>query len=395
MPRPPVSAALAPLLAIVTACSHGSPGAAPVLDAAPGLAQWPTPGQAPGLAQGLTPGEAPGLAEASAPGQPSALTQPQAPSLAAESGAVQVPRGDAPPPAGEAHRSTIPRLEADPALRPHLATLRDHFGTAAGPFLVQHADLAQGRPAVLVSRADEGDPIVIAFDRDQPLWVKAHPAGGIVGPVKHLAIAPKADGGVVFFAWVASLHLVAARIWADDGNAFGDFQLFSPDSCDALSAAYGPGLGWVAVCSSRSGSRAQRMRQDCTMAWGHDGAREGGRDGVPVGAGTGTVGPPAIVFDSASSVVVLERVAAVGGARLLAYRYDADAQPLWSSPADLGMDLAPAAGGSPAAGPGSSGRIEAGLARPSVVRVERRTGVAGRPAIRAAEISLAGEVRFF
>ena len=384
MSHPRVSVAPALLLATLTACSHGSPDAA--AGAAPGSSQGLTPGQPSGSAPGLMPG----LGQAPAADQASALTQPQAPTTAAEPGSAQVPGGDAPPPAGEAHRSAIPRLEADPALRPHLATLRDHFGAAAGPFLVQHVDLAQGRSAVLVSRADDGDPIVIAFDRDQALWVKAHPAGGIVGPVKHLTIAPKADGGVVFFAWVASLHLVAARIWADDGNAFGDFQLVSPDSCDALSAAYGPGLGWVAVCSSRSGSRAQRMREDCTMAWGHDGA--------PIGAGTGAVGPPAIVFDSASSFVLLERVAAVGGARLLAYRYDADAQPLWSSPADLGMDLAPVAGadaGSPAGGPGSPGRIEAGLARPSVLRVERRTGVAGRPGIRAAEVSLAGEVRFF
>ncbi|HEX4445538.1 MAG TPA: hypothetical protein VH044_02330, partial [Polyangiaceae bacterium] len=338
--------ALAAIATIIVGCSRGAPDATLPSASAPASAPTPAP----------TPAPAPAPVEA--------------------------------PPSGEAHRSAVSRLEDDPSLRPHLATLRDHFGPAAGPFLVQHVDLAQGRSAVLVARADEGDPIVIAFDRDQALWVKPHPAGGIVGPVKHLTLAPKPDGGVVFFAWVASLHLVAARIWADDGNAFGDFQLFSPESCDALSAAYGAGLGWVAVCSSRGGARAQRMREDCTMAWGHD--------GTPVGATAGAVGPPAIVFDP-PSVVVLERVVAVGGGRLLAYRYDADAQPLWSSPSDLGMDLAPsaAAAGSTPTAAGPSGRIEASLARPSVVRVERRTGVAGRPGIRAAEVSAAGEVRFF
>ncbi len=283
-----------------------------------------------------------------------------------------------PPPSGEARRSKLARLEDEPELRPHLAALREHFGEGAkGPFLEQRIDLAEGRTAALVARADESDPFVLVFDRDQRLWTKPRPTAGIVAPAKHLTIAPRPDGGVVLFAWVASLHLVAARMWAEDGNAFGEFELFAPEACDTLSAAYAPAAGWVAACASRAGVRAQRMREDCTIAWGADGARVGAE-------GTGGA-PVTIVFDSPSSIVLLGRAAAVGGEHLLAYRYDLDGQPLWPGPADLGMDLPSGAG---------AGRVVARLARDAVVRVERSAGVAGRAGARATEVTSSGEVRF-
>ncbi len=284
-----------------------------------------------------------------------------------------------PAPPGEARRSTIPRLEADVLLLPHLATLRDHFGaTASGPFDVQHVDLADGSAAVLVSRADESDPIVLTFDRDVLLWTKPHPTAGILAPVKHLTLLPRPDGGSVIFAWVASLHMVAARMWADDGNPFGDFELFAPDACEALSAAYGPGQGWVVACTSRQGTRAQRLREDCSIAWGQDGAAVGS---------SSASGPATIAFDSASSLLLFERVAAVGGERLLAFRYDPDGQPLWPNPADLGADAAPA-------GHGASSRIGARVVSDGLVRVDRPLGVVGKGAARTSEVNAAGEVRF-
>ena len=195
--------------------------------------------------------------------------------------------------AGEAHRSTVPRLEADPLLLPHLATLRDHFGAnASGPFEVQRIDLAEGRTAVLVSHPDESDPIVLAFDRDELLWSKPRPTAGILPPVKHLTVLPRPDGGVVIFAWVTSLHMVAARMWGDDGNPFGDFELFAPDACDALSAAYGPGQGWIVACTSRQGTRAQRLREDGAIAWGHDGVGAGIAERVGAGDDCVRLGAP-------------------------------------------------------------------------------------------------------
>ena len=115
--------------------------------------------------------------------------------------------------------------------------------------------------------------------------------------------------------------MVAARMWGDDGNPFGDFELFAPDACDALSAAYGPGQGWVVACTSRQGTRAQRLREDGAIAWGHEGVAA--RIGERVGPGDDRV--RLALFARA-----LEQVAAVGGDRLLAFRYDPDAQPLWA-----------------------------------------------------------------
>ena len=284
----------------------------------------------------------------------------------------------APVPAGEARRSTVARLEADPSLLPHLPALRDHFGAGAkGPFLVQHVELAEGRVAVLVARVDESDPIALAFDRDQLLWTKPRPVAGILSPVNGLTLTARPDGGAVVFAWVAPLHLVAARMWADDGNPFGDFELFAPDACDALSAAYGPGVGWLAVCTGAQGTHAQRMREDATIAWGHAGAALGA---------TSRSGPASIAFDTSTSLMLLEQVPAVGGDRLLAYRYDLDGQPLWAAPVDLGTDLGPR--------PTRPPRIDAHVIREGLVRVERPQGVAGRGAARTTEVTATGEVRF-
>jgi hypothetical protein len=274
----------------------------------------------------------------------------------------------------------LPRLEADVALLPLLAPLRDHFGAAAkGPFEVQHIDLADGRSAVLVSRADESDPIVLAFDRDQVLWSKPRPTAGILPPVKHLTVLPRPDGGAVLFVWVTSLHMVAARMWGDDGNPFGDFELFAPDRCDALSAAYGAGHGWIVACTSGQGTRAQRLREDGAIAWGHEGAAVGS---------TSASGPATVAFDTPSSMMLFERVAAIGGDRLLAFRYDADAQPLWPSPADLGADA------SPSLHAAAGQRVGARPLDDGLVRVDRPLGVVGKGAARVSEVSSGGEVRF-
>jgi len=278
-----------------------------------------------------------------------------------------------PAPAGEARRSTVARLDGDALLRAQLGILRDHFGgDTKGPFEQQRVGLAGGRTAILLSRAEDRDPIVLVVDRDQLLWSKVRPVAGILPPVRHLALAPHPDGGVVVFGWVGGLHTVAARMWADDSNPFGDFELFEPDGCDALSAAYAAGLGWFVACASRTGTRAQRMKEDCTPAWGHN--------GVPVG--TASVGPATLVFDTSSTLVLVQRAAAAGGDRLLAFRYDASAHDLWDAPVDL-RTAARAAGGE---------RVEASRVRDGVVRVESpRHGPGAGPL--AVEVDSSGQVR--
>ncbi len=269
----------------------------------------------------------------------------------------------------------VARLDVDPLLRSHLATLRQHFGAdARGPFEVQRVELAGGATALLVSLAEEADPFVLVVDRDQLLWTKPRPTAGILPPVRHLALAPRPDGGVVVFGWVEALRTVAARMWADDSNPFGDFEIFAPDACDALSAAYAAGFGWVVVCSSKAGGvRAQRMRDDGTTAWG--------RFGAPLGAAS-VAGPVTVAFDTPSSFVLLQRAVGVGGERVLGYRYDGRAMELWGSPVDLG-------GLGIAAGAGE--RIEAEALDKGGVRVAPLQGraIRGKPT----EVTSDGKVR--
>jgi hypothetical protein len=297
-PRPALRIALwAALCAGPAGCSR-APAGAPVADASGDTAREEVP--------------APG---SSAPSDGSLSAPISRPALA-------------PPRSGEAERGTVQRLEDDPLLRSHLPALREHFGAGArGPFEVQRSVLAGGATALLVSLPNDGDPFVLVVDRDQPLWTKARPVAGILPPVRHLALAPRPDGGVVVFGWVETLRTVAARMWADDSNPFGDFEIFAPDACDALSAAYAPGFGWVVVCSGKGGARAARMRDDGTAAWG--------RLGVPVGAPS-AVGPSSVAFDTPSSFLLLQRAAAAGGERILGYRYDGRAMDLWAAPVDLG-----------------------------------------------------------
>ncbi len=229
----------------------------------------------------------------------------------------------------------LPAKPGAPPSPPSTATLSSaptsrrcapHFLEAgpAGPFAVQWIDRTGGGSAVLVSRADESDPIVLAVDRDRILFTREHPAGGITPPALHISLAPGPERGVAFFTYVPAMHLVAARMWADDGNPFAEIVTLQADACDALSAAYAAGWGWIVACSSKDGTRAQRLREDLTDAWGTEGAV------------VGTIGPverPAITFDEADAGAVrswtlTQRAKAVGGDRTLTFHYDRDAQPV-------------------------------------------------------------------
>jgi hypothetical protein len=299
-------------------------------------------------------------------GQTPEVAPPSAPPVPRPPDAVPAPSANlSPPTPGEAHRSTLPSLDRDPLLRAQASALHDHFTDAHGPFALQKAELAGGRMAALVSRADESDPLVLVVDRDQLLWSKKRPTAGIVVPALHPRIAPRPDGGVALFVYVAALRHVAARMWADDGNAFAEIDLGAIDACDALAAAYAPGRGWITACASATGTRAQRLRENGTVAWGSNGAT----------LSVANVVAAEIAFDSPTSFVLVERARAIGGDRVLALRFDDDAQPLWPAPVELGT--LGAAGG--------KDLPEATVPRPGFVRV----ALPGRPI----EVDSSGHVR--
>jgi hypothetical protein len=274
-------------LLLVSACSRDG-GTASMPDAAPSaVAPEPAP-----------------VGTASGPVTPSPPTRPPLP----------------PAPSGEPARATLPTLDGDPLLRPQLAKLREHFdGGVQGPFAEQRVELQGGRVAVLLSRPDESDPVVLVLDRNDLVFDKQHPTAGITPPVLHPTIAPGPEGGVVLFTYVASLHLVAARMWADDSNPYAEVEVFHPDGCDALAAAYAPGAGWLVACASDTGTRAQRLRENLTGAWP--------RDGLPLGPRTPVVGRPSLAFDGPSGFTVRERAKAVGGDRQITARYGLDGDP--------------------------------------------------------------------
>jgi hypothetical protein len=271
--------------------------------------------------------------------------------------------------ARQPRRSTVSRFEAMATLRPATPLLRDHFGGAKGPFRVEQVDLADGKVASLVSQADESEPIVVVSADDRVEWTKPRPAAGMVGPIGHVAIAPRADGGVVFFAWVGALRTVAARMWADDGNAFGDFEVYHPESCDGLSAGYAPKFGWIVACRTSAGVRAARLREDATSV--------GSPQGTTIGF-QGSSESVAIVFDSPSSFIALQLGVVGGAGHAFAFRYDGGANPLWPAPIDLGRAAMPALP--------MTAQVMGGW-----VRVEIPGGDGAPP--RAVAITAAGEVR--
>jgi hypothetical protein len=137
--------------------------------------------------------------------------------------------------------------------------------------------------------------------------------------VQHATIAPAPERGVAVFAWVASLHIVAARMWADDANPYADVEVFRPSACDELTVAYAAGVGWIAACASQTGTQAQRLNESLTAAWGDD--------GISVGTKS-PVGRAAITFEGPTRWRLVQQAKAVVGDRQLTFRYDADGQPV-------------------------------------------------------------------
>jgi hypothetical protein len=302
---------------------------------------------------------------------------PAVSAVSAASDAETTTRTTTRPPAGEAARVTLLHLEDEPLLSPALAKLRDHFGDARGPFVEQRTPLSNGWSAALVSLADESQPMVVAVDRDRLVWAKDKPTVGIVTPVGPLALVPYTDGGVALVSCVPGASLVAARVWADDANPFAELELLMGAACDAVSAAYWPGEGWVVVAARAGESRAQLLRESGSLAWG--------KDGVPWGAPWRAPAPATIVVDTPASVMLLQHGdAAGGGDHLVAQRYDPGGGALWAKPLDLGVvwHVSP-----------SNEHVTATLARPGVVRVDLPHGVPTRTA-RAAELDSAGNVRW-
>lgn len=324
----------------------------------------------------------------------SAAAPPEPPASAAEAPPDLLDPPDESPPARDAEtprrpleaaeprRTTLRRLEDDRTLRPHGELLRDHFGGAIpAPLEIQAAPVGGGRRAILATGGPvDRRPFLLVLDaEDRVVWTKERPLAGIAPGVREIVVLPGQDGQVAISWFDAPTKLVALRVWDATGGILADFQLFSIESGDALSALYWPGRGSLVVAAeARGAARAQLLDASGRLAWGQGGKM------LPWVSRAGA--PVAIAVDTESSVVLVQvgdalkaRVGDPGHA--LAERYDARGVALWERPVDLGAVTLQAGGGAAA-------RIGATRASEGVVRVSIPSGGARR----ALEVNAVGVV---
>ena len=237
----------------------------------------------------------------------------------------------------EAPRNRITKLDDEPALRANADVIRAHFGgTLPAVMRLQSATTGdRTRALLLAADGDDPKPIVLMVDDKGALrWQRDRPVAGIVPNVTQIAIASRPAGGVVLFLYDEPTHVVAARVWDSEGYPFADFQLFSIERCDALSAIRWPGHGFIAVASRPGGARAQYLRENGVVAWGEHGA--------PVGTAWRAAAPASIVIDTDDSWMLVQHAPARGAPialspdHALAFRYDSRATARWDAPTDLG-----------------------------------------------------------
>jgi hypothetical protein len=354
----------AALVLVLTACSKPPLGSAePPEGGAPPLHTTAPANAPPAVASSGSPGETGGR-----PGNPA----PEEPGLAPPLGVVgstSGPASEGAPPAAEARRTSLRRLEEERALVPHRALLEGHFdGALPSPLELQAAALPGDRRAYLVyGEARRRNPLLLVVAPPGPprldggsagdlLWTKERPLAGTRQIVTEMVIAPGPEGEVALLWCDIPTQIVALRKWSAAGVVLADFQVIEVDVCEALSGLYWPGRGWVAVASQHGAARAQLLDELGKRAWGPRGNE------LPWTARPSA--PASIGVDSEASVILfqvgdLRRGEGTSPDRVLAMRYDTLGTALWERPLDLG----------PAPPGASAPRISAAVVAPGQVRV--------------------------
>ena len=251
----------------------------------------------------------------------------------------------------EARRARLAQLADAPSPGPGAALLRAHFGPQPFPLDAQSATLGEPeagagiRRALLLRGRDDARPMVVVVDaQSHVVWSNDHPTAGLLPRVSELAIAPAPRGGTALFFYDPPVHILGARRWDEEGGLLVDFELLELPACDALSALYWPGHGWIVAAARAGETRAQLLLEAGGMAWGHEGVAIAGSGDAPDARGArGARGEPvSLVLDTDGTFMALQRGSVTDDAgkrrddRLLAYRYDARGAPVWDAPLDLG-----------------------------------------------------------
>jgi hypothetical protein len=218
----------------------------------------------------------------------------------------------------------------DPILTRARSVIEPHFGTPVPyPLAYQVVTLGGGRNAVLLEALHgERRPFVALLDEKQnPVWVKQRPIGGVKDGVSELSLAP-GPGDHVLVAWCnASSDSVALRRWAEDGEAFADYDALHVESCDRLSILYWPQRGWVIAAAGPHGAVAQLVSENGEYSWG--------RDGAPLPWTSSAPAPLSLSLDTPDTLLFF-RLGRSGGPGtadyLFAMRWGADGRPLWPGP---------------------------------------------------------------
>ncbi|CAN5537723.1 hypothetical protein BH09MYX1_BH09MYX1_07640 [soil metagenome] len=203
----------------------------------------------------------------------------EAPSPAAAIiGDAAAPSTSTRPSPGAAVWSHVDKLEDDSVLAKQLAVLLPHFGVDAGAkggFDLQRIELVPPRQATLITMHDGSRPMILVTDEGKLLWAKEQPVAGILPPVEHLTITAHEALGVALFAWDSATKLVVGRVWADDSNAFGDFEMIHLEGCEDVVAGYVPDQGIYVFAATAAGPRMQLMNENNVLQKGRNGAAAG------------------------------------------------------------------------------------------------------------------------
>ncbi len=263
----------------------------------------------------------------------------------------------------EARHARLTTLDDEPGLAKNGDAIRAHFGgTLPASIDLQAVPLGAGKQALLLrATGDDSKPMALLIDASgTAIWVKDHPLSGITPPAKPFTIAPRPDNGVALFVYDEPTKLVAARMWTPEGGPFADLVLYELARCDAISAAWWPGRGWIVITSFAGGARAQLLSESGSAAWN--------AQGIVVGETWRAAAPATIVIDAQSSSWILVQHATRAGAdHVVALRYDSGGARLDDAAVDLGTVARVAH---------VTDRIDATLAGYGVVRID----VGGKPA---------------
>lgn len=228
------------------------------------------------------------------------------------------------------------RLDADPTLAAYKNEIARSFdGGAPGNAVVQATPLSfQGRQAILVG---DPHPQLFVFDarKPAPLWMRDRPVAGITPPISQFALAAGPKGRVAIAVCDPPTSLVALRILDEDGSPFADLEALDFEGPAELSLLYWQKRGWILTASSAGTTRAQLMTEDGKRMWG------AGKTGREVATRPQTASPVALVADTDDTLMMVQIARAASdpqghAPRAYAFRYDAQGEPLWKAPLDLG-----------------------------------------------------------